>query len=109
MPTVKELLLELDNLKSHEVVWLGIRDWLEGFLPEGGNVNIEMNGVHVPEDAVINVLGEIDEKCLGPIQARVRSIEAAKIDETSKTKKAKNPKPVTKRGKSKTGRVGTED
>ena len=96
MATVRELLREIEELRMREHVWLGIKEYLEAFLPEGGSTSaIEVDGVKVPEDVVIDVLGDVDSECLGPIQARIRAIEASKVSD-GKVKEAGKAKPKAK-------------
>lgn len=102
MTTVKQLLREIEELKMREHVWLGIRDYLEGFTPEGdiavSGSEAVINEVKVPQDIIIDVLGDIDSECLGPIQSRIRAIEASKVgdgkakESSSKTSRKRTTK-----------------
>jgi hypothetical protein len=105
MATVRELLREIEELKQREHVWLGVREYLEAFTPEGDTASeAVIDGVGIPQDVVIDVLADVDSECLGPIQARIREIEASKVSDgkASKAKQAK-PKPKPRRKAAKKG------
>lgn len=92
MTTVKQLLREIEELKMREQVWLGIREYLEGFTPEGeAATDAVIDGMRIPIDIVIDVLGDIDSECLGPIQERIQNIESSKVSD-GKDKKAGSTK-----------------
>lgn len=111
MATVKQLLREIEELKMREHVWLGIRDYLEGFTPEGDiastGSDAVINEVRVPQDVIIDVLGDIDSECLGPIQSRIRIIEASKVDD-GKAKESPSKKNNRKRTAKKSRNTGAE-
>lgn len=99
MSTVKQLLREIEELRMREHVWLGIREYLEAFTPEGNTATEALiDGVKVPQDIVIDVLADINTDCLGPIQSRIMEIEAAKVDDgrTEKAKSKAKPKAAKK-------------
>jgi len=110
MTTIKQLLREIEELKMREHVWLGIRDYLEGFTLEGditgSGSDALINEVRVPQDVIIDVLGDIDSECLGPIQSRIRTIESAKVDD-GKAKESSS-KTTRKRTSKKTPSAGAE-
>lgn len=96
MATVRELLREIQELRNREHVWLGIREHLESFTPEGGVESaVEIDGAVVPQDVVLDVISDVDSECLGPIQLRIREIEASKVDNGKAAKKEK-AKPARK-------------
>lgn len=99
MSTVREILREIGELKDKEHVWLGVREFLEGFTPEGGVESlVTIDGADISLDTVLDVMADVDSECLGPIQARIREIEASKVeDEKATQKKAKPAKKTTAR------------
>lgn len=99
MATVRELLREIEELRNKEHVWLGIREYLEAYTPEGGaDSSVEIDGATVPQDVVLDVIADVDSECLGPIQARIREIEAAKVDDgREKAPPPADSKPAAKR------------
>ena len=85
MVTVKEMLLVLEELKMKEHVWLSVKDHLESFLPEGTTSHpLCIDGVIIPQSAVIDVLGDIDQSCLDPIRERINRIEGSKVNESAR-------------------------
>lgn len=100
MATVREILREIDELRDKEHVWLGVREFLEGFTPEGGVESlVTIDGANIPLDVVLDVMADVDSECLGPIQARIRQIEASKVEDGKASQKKTKPakKAETKR------------
>ena len=82
MTSVRELLREIEELKCRQRVWMGVREYLEGFTPEGGTgADVVIDGAYVPQDTVLDVINEVESTCLDPIAKRIKEIEAAKVDD----------------------------
>lgn len=97
MATIKEMLLVLDELKMKEHVWLSVKEHLESYLPEGATTRpLCINGVIIPQSAVIDVLGDIDQSCLDPIRKKINRIEGSRIDEP-KSREHQEPEDKHKR------------
>jgi hypothetical protein len=85
MPTLKEQLAELGNLKDRLSVWKAIHNLMEGrFLSKDGRPAAEAIRVHgtdslVPEETVEDVLQAIGDGPIAEIQAQINEIESRDV------------------------------
>jgi len=78
MKTIKNLVLELDELKQRRVVWEEIKSFLDAKnRDEKFGIKME-DGRRVDAEVVLNMLGDIDET-IADIESRVKKVESTEV------------------------------